>query len=58
MDSIANLKINEHGDFSFEDIAPKDKNGKVNPKYRSHKNGRELTEYRDILCCNAVVDSV
>ena len=28
VDSIANLKINEHGDFSFEDIAPKDKNGK------------------------------
>ena len=49
VDSIANLKINEHGDFSFEDIAPKDKNGKVNPKYRSHKNGRELTEYRDIF---------
>lgn len=47
--SIANLRINEQDDFSFEDVAPKDKKGKVNPKYRSHKSGRELAEYRDIF---------
>jgi len=49
VERITNLKINEQDDFSFEDVARKDKNGKVNPKYRSHKNGRELAEYRDIF---------
>jgi len=49
VERITNLKINEQDDFSFEDVVRKDKNGKVNPKYRSHKNGRELAEYRDIF---------
>ena len=49
VESIVNLRINEQDDFSFEDVAPKDKKGKVNPKYRSHKSGRELAEYRDIF---------
>ena len=47
--SIANLRINEQDDFSFGDVAPKDKEGKVNSKYRSHKSGKELAEYRDIF---------
>ena len=49
VEAISKLKINEEDYFSFEDIAPKDKEGKVNPKYRSHKSGRELAEYRDIF---------
>ena len=49
VEAISKLKINEEENFSFEDIAPKDKTGKVNPKYRSHKSGRELAEYRDIF---------
>lgn len=49
VEAISKLKISEEDYFSFEDIAPKDKEGKVNPKYRSHKSGRELAEYRDIF---------
>ena len=49
VEAISKLKISEEDYFSFEDIATKDKEGKVNPKYRSHKSGRELAEYRDIF---------
>lgn len=46
---IENLQINDDTQFSFEDVAPKSKDGKVNNKYRTHKNGKILKQYRDIF---------
>lgn len=49
VNKIEDLNIEESEMFSFKDIAPKEKNGKINYKYCSHKKGKELIEYRDIF---------
>lgn len=46
---IENLVIDENGNFSFIDVAPKDENGEVNNKYRTSKTGKILKQYRDIF---------
>lgn len=47
--AIANVKIDKTVKYSFDDVAPKDDNGKVNNKYRTKKDGALLSEYRDIF---------
>lgn len=49
LSKIEQLTINDDDKFTFEDIAPISKDGKVNNKYRSTRNGKILREYRDIF---------